>query len=233
MRRLLVVLGVVVFVGIPRAGAQVPPLPLPTSTTTTAAPEPSTTIPPDETTDVPTTETPTTVVDTAPAQVPPTLPVTVVPSTSTTAPARTIVTVPDKEAAIASAFSGSFGIAVAILLVVALLLVALSSRANPGGFRMNDPRRRWRLIAGVASLALAAIVGLIGWLEVSDEPHVNRQIPYLTSAGMVLVVLATIGGSLLVAEQLRTDDRRIEELESAVERLSQTLAPLIESPPRP
>ena len=97
---------------------------------------------------------------------------------------------------------------------------------------MHDPRRRWRLLVGVASLALAALVGIVGWLKLSLEPQVNRQIPYLASAGMALVVLATIGGSLLVAEQLRSDDQRISDLEDAVRRLTTTLEPLVESPPR-
>ena len=97
---------------------------------------------------------------------------------------------------------------------------------------MNDPRRRWRLLAGVASLALAAVVGIVGWLKLSLEPQVNRQIPYLASAGMALVVLAAIGGSLIVAEQLRSDDERISDLEDAVRRLTTTLEPLVESPPR-
>lgn len=97
---------------------------------------------------------------------------------------------------------------------------------------MDDARRRWRLLAGVGAFVLAAVVGLVGWLKLSLEPHVNRQIPYLASAGMALVVLAAIGGSLLVAEQLRADDQRIADLEDAVERLASTLEPLIESSPR-
>jgi hypothetical protein len=97
---------------------------------------------------------------------------------------------------------------------------------------VDDARRRWRLLTGVGAFVLAAVVGLIGWLKLSLEPQVNRQIPYLASAGMALVVLAAIGGSLLVAEQLRADDQRIADLEDAVKRLASTLEPIIESPPR-
>lgn len=97
---------------------------------------------------------------------------------------------------------------------------------------MLDPRRRWRLLTGIGCLALAGLIGLIGWLKLSDEPAVNRQIPYLASAGMALVVFAAIGGSLLVADQLRSDTDRIDELEEAVRRLSTTLEPIVESPPR-
>ena len=97
---------------------------------------------------------------------------------------------------------------------------------------ITDPRRRLRLVLAAGCIAVAAIVGLIGWLKLSDEPQVNRQIPYLASAGMALVVLSAVGGSLLIAEQLRADDRRIEELEESVKQLAETLAPLVESPPR-
>ena len=88
------------------------------------------------------------------------------------------------------------------------------------------------LLVGVGCLGLAALVGLVGWLKLSLEPQVNRQIPYLASAGMTLVILAAIGGSLLVAEQLRSDDKRIADLEDAFRRLADTLEPIVESPPR-
>ena len=47
-----------------------------------------------------------------------------------------------------------------------------------------------------------------------------------------LVVLVVLGGSLLVAEQMRNDASRIEELEEAVASLAETLSPLLESPAR-
>lgn len=97
---------------------------------------------------------------------------------------------------------------------------------------MNDPRRRWRLYGGVACLVAAAVIGLAGWLKLSLEPEVNRQIPYLASAGMALVLLSAGGGSLLVAEQLRRDDERIDELEAAVRQLAAALGPTIEAPVR-
>lgn len=97
---------------------------------------------------------------------------------------------------------------------------------------MSDPRRRWRLFAALGSLTLAAVIGVVGWLKLSLEPQVNHQLPYLASAGMALVLLATVGGSLLVAEQLRSDDQRIADLEDAVRRLATTLEPMIESAPR-
>ena len=131
-----------------------------------------------------------------------------------------------------AALTGAFAIALGTVLIVALVLVGLASRVKPGGAPMTRQQRRWRLILGVIFIAAAAIVGVVGYLKLSLEPAVNRQIPYLASAGMALVVLSAIGGSLLVAEQLRSDDDRLDELEAAMRQLADALAPTIEAPAR-
>jgi hypothetical protein len=131
-----------------------------------------------------------------------------------------------------AALTGAFAIALGTVLIVALVLVVLTSRIKPGGAPMTRQQRRWRLILGVVFIAAAAIVGVVGYLKLSLEPAVNRQIPYLASAGMALVVLSAIGGSLLVAEQLRSDDDRLDELEAAMRQLADALAPTIEAPAR-
>jgi hypothetical protein len=233
MRRLLAGAGLLFAISVAVIGvarAQVPPLPVPTSTTTTVEPT---------TTTEPVSETTTTFVEpevgpSTDLSIPEASPVPLPAVTSTTATPTTVVRTKSAAARtpLATAVSGSFAIAVATVLLVAGLFVSLSIRSRPGGFRMNDPRRRWRLLTGVGSLGLAAVVGLVGWLKLSLEPAVNRQIPYLASAGMTLVILAAIGGSLLVAEQLRSDDQRIADLEDAVRRLAETLEPIVESPPR-
>jgi hypothetical protein len=133
---------------------------------------------------------------------------------------------------VTSAFTGAFAIAVGTVLIVVLLLVTLASRVKTGGAPLTRQERRWRLILGVVFLAAAAVVGVVGYLKLSLEPAVNRQIPYLASAGMALVVLAVIGGSLLVAEQLRSDDDRLDELEAAMRQLAEAIAPSIEAPAR-
>ena len=131
-----------------------------------------------------------------------------------------------------AAVTGSYGLGVGVVLLVGLVLFALASRVRTGGSPVTPQARRWRLIAGLGCLGLAAVVGLVGWLRLSLQPAVNRQIPYLASAGMALVLLSAIGGSLIVAEQLRSDDQRLDELEAAVRHLADTLAPAIEAPAR-
>ena len=133
---------------------------------------------------------------------------------------------------VAAALTGAFAIGLGTVITVAVLVFGLASRVNPGGAPVTQSQRRWRLILGVACITAAAIVGVIGYLKLSLEPAVNRQIPYLASAGMALVVLSAVGGSLLVAEQLRGDDQRLDELEAAVRHLADALAPTVEAPAR-
>ena len=136
------------------------------------------------------------------------------------------------EGNIPAALTGAFAIGLGTVIALALLVFGLASRVNPGGAPVTRTQRRWRLILGVVCIAAAAAVGVIGYLKLSLEPAVNRQIPYLASAGMALVVLSAVGGSLLVAEQLRGDDERLDELEAAVRHLADALAPMVEAPAR-
>jgi len=104
------------------------------------------------------------------------------------------------------------------------------SRSGSGDNNMS--LQRTRLMLGLGVLAAAALVGIIGWYKLAGEPLLNRQIPYLASAGVAVVILAAIGGALLVADQLRGDDHRMDDLEAAVRTLADSLAPIIESPAR-
>lgn len=118
--------------------------------------------------------------------------------------------------------------------VSAFLLLSIPLSWLPRVFRrktMTDSRR-WRLLAAGSCLATAALVAFVGWYKISDEPLLNFQVPLLASAGMTVVLLAVLGGSLLVADQLRTDEQRIAELEDAVRTLASALEPYVEEPPR-
>jgi hypothetical protein len=215
--------------------AQIPTLPLPTTTTT--EPPTTTTTPTPDTAPMGTIPPPSSS-DTVPFSVPEpafTVPSTAATSSSTSTTATTAAGDPApavQRGSVADALPGAYALGFGTVLLVAAVLVGAASRARQGGPSMLDPRRRWRLLTGIGCLAFAGLIGLVGWLKLSDEPAVNRQIPYLASAGMALVVFAAIGGSLLVADQLRSDADRIDELEEAVRRLSTTLEPIVESPPR-
>jgi hypothetical protein len=228
------------FVFVSRSDAQVPPLPNPLATTTTAAPAPPATAAPATTSTTEVTAPADTTETTAlPTDTTLPLPAETAPSLAPAPPLPRTVTQPRQVALPgslrAASVTGAYGIGLGGVLTVALLLVMFTtiarSQITPGGSPMNA-RRRARLIAGLACLALAAIVGLVGYLKLSLEPDVNRQIPYLASAGMALVLLAAVGGALLVGEQMRTDEQRIDELEAAVQQLASMVAPTVEAPAR-
>lgn len=89
-----------------------------------------------------------------------------------------------------------------------------------------------RLYLGLGALAVAALAGFVGLYQLAGNPNVNEQLPYLASAGVIVVIAPAVGGALVVADQLRGDDQRIEELEDAVRGLAEALSPMIEAPAR-
>jgi hypothetical protein len=129
---------------------------------------------------------------------------------------------------VADAIARGYVIGTVALSASTLVIIGFARRF--GGAPVNP--RNWRFLLGIASLTAAAVVGVVGYLRLSTEPAVNHQIPYLASSGMALVFLAVLGGSLIVAEQVRADQHRVDELESAIRALAEGLTPAIEAPPR-
>jgi hypothetical protein len=129
--------------------------------------------------------------------------------------------------------ASSFALVVFGLLAVPLLLGFLAglrpAAPAPGGTVNSHRPRLW---TGLGVLALAAVVGGVGWYRLSAEPLLNRQIPFLASAGILVVLLSVLGGSLIVAEQLRGDQHRMTDLEDAVRALTEALSPMVELPAR-
>jgi hypothetical protein len=182
---------------------------------------------------LPVEDTTTEVIDTSSTEV---VAVTTPPATVARPSTATVAKVQTVSALRPSSVSVAYGLGFATVLAIALGFIVLTTAArgaalSSGGSSMTL-QRRTRLIAGAACLVLAAIVGLVGYLKLSLEPDINRQIPYLASSGMALVILAALGGALIVGEQMRTDQQRIEELEAAVESLAAMVGPAVEAPAR-
>lgn len=141
---------------------------------------------------------------------------------------------------VAAAIPGSFAIALlAALLGVGTMTGTLSLTrrglvlaTDVDGGTDVDMTRRWRVMAGVALLAAAALVGILGYLKISIETLVPVQMVYMASAGFGVIVLAAAGGALLIAEQLRTDERRLTEIESALVMIAEHLRPDVADAPR-
>lgn len=130
---------------------------------------------------------------------------------------------------VADAITRAYAAGAIALFLAVVVAVALAARSGGHSVRIQT----WRFWLGIACLAAASVVGIVGYLRLSEEPLVNHQLPYLASAGMALVVLSVLGGSLIVAEQVRADERKFEELEAAVMALAAAVAPAIEAAPRP
>jgi len=125
--------------------------------------------------------------------------------------------------------ASSFAFVVVGLIALPLLLGFLAGLPTHGGTVHTSRTRTW---VGLGVLGLAAVAGGIGWYRISGEPLLNRQVPFLASAGLVVVLLSVLGGSLIISEQLRGDQTRIRDLEDAVRDLTEALAPMVELPPR-
>src|SRR4051812_17556122 len=76
---------------------------------------------------------------------------------------------------------------------------------------------------GYILIALGALLLIAGYLGVSREVIVARQIPYLVSGGLVGLAAITLGSRLLLIEDLRRDAGRLDRLEKAVQELHQVL----------
>jgi hypothetical protein len=100
-----------------------------------------------------------------------------------------------------------------------------------------DPQalRQWALKAGRpwigwAFIIVGLLLTLLGWIGVSGEAIVAKQIPYVVSGGIGGVLLAVIGAYFLGTEELRKDSGRLDRLEQKVDELH---AALLQRPDAP
>lgn len=141
---------------------------------------------------------------------------------------------------IAAALPGVYGIGLLAALLGVATIFGTFSLTHRGLLLATDAHggtdvettRRWRSTAGVALLAAAALVGIIGYVKISVETLVPVQVVYLASAGFGVIILAAAGGALLISEQLRSDEKRLTEIESALATIAGHLAPGVAAPPR-
>src|SRR4051794_254930 len=94
--------------------------------------------------------------------------------------------------------------------------------------------RATRPVIGWVLVGVGALLILIGWLGVSREAIVAKQLPYLISGGVGGVMFAVLGAYFLGTEELRKDSGRLDRLERQVQELHAALltrpdAPTIET----
>ena len=109
-------------------------------------------------------------------------------------------------------------------------MAAPASTRDPYDDDMPDPALVWRWVGkatrpviGWVLLALGALFVLLGWIGVSGEAIVGKQVPYLVSGGIGGVLLAIVGAYVLGTEELRKDSGRLDRLERQVQELHEVL----------
>src|SRR3954471_16788327 len=103
-------------------------------------------------------------------------------------------------------------------------LTAETSRASEASARetdMPDPALFWRWVGratrpvvGWVLAGLGVIAILIGYLGISRESLVARQLPYLISGGIGGIALVGAGAALVATEDLRRFRTRLDRLEA-------------------
>lgn len=100
-----------------------------------------------------------------------------------------------------------------------------------------DPRLLWRWAAratrpwaGWLFIAFGVLLVLLGYLGVSGEAIVEKQIPYLVSGGIGGVLACVLGAYFLGTEELRKDSGRLDRLEQMVEELHAALLERADAP---
>ncbi|MBI2169451.1 MAG: hypothetical protein HYU28_08125 [Actinobacteria bacterium] len=89
-----------------------------------------------------------------------------------------------------------------------------------------------RPVAGWILIALGAIAIVVGYLGVSREALVAKQIPYLVSGGIGGMVLVAVGAFFLGTEDLRRQLLRLDRIEEQVDELHAVLLSRRDAPTR-
>ena len=106
--------------------------------------------------------------------------------------------------------------------------IGLSRQAAHENEAPGDLLRRYLAAAGWQAIGYVLLSGgfvalLIGWLGVSREAIVAKQIPYLVSGGLGGAFMLGVGALLLITHELRLDNRRLEAVETLMEELRDAL----------
>jgi len=111
-------------------------------------------------------------------------------------------------------------------------------RDGAGRGELPDAALFWRWAAmatrpviGWVLIALGGIAILLGYLGVSGEALVAKQLPYLLSGGITGMVLVAVGAFLLGTEDLRKQLTRLDTIEEQIGDLHRVLLSRADAPP--
>lgn len=80
-----------------------------------------------------------------------------------------------------------------------------------------------RPVVGWVLVGLGALFILFGWIGISGEALVAKQMPFLISGGLGGMLLVGIGAVFLATEDMRRDSGRLDRLEAMVNELHAVL----------
>jgi hypothetical protein len=80
----------------------------------------------------------------------------------------------------------------------------------------------WDRLAAVAFVAIAAVLLIVGWFQVSARSAPGDQIPYIMSAGIGGLFLLWIGTTLWLSADLRDEWRKLDVIDETLRRLAET-----------
>ena len=89
-----------------------------------------------------------------------------------------------------------------------------------------------RPYAGWIFFGFGALLVILGYFGISDEPIVAKQLPYLISGGIGGILLAILGAYFMGIEELRRDSGRLDRIERQIEELHRALLERTDAPPR-
>lgn len=92
----------------------------------------------------------------------------------------------------------------------------------------NQLKEKWRAVVAWAAIAVGGLVLVLGWVGVSAQTLVAKQLPYLISGGIGGLALLGTGVGLLVAEDLRAERVRTGRLESELLEVRDLLRTLLD-----
>ena len=80
----------------------------------------------------------------------------------------------------------------------------------------------WDRVAAVVFVAVAAVLLIVGWFQVSARSAAGDQIPYIMSAGIGGLFLLWIGTTLWLSADLRDEWRKLDVIDESLRRLAET-----------
>ena len=102
-------------------------------------------------------------------------------------------------------------------------------------------RVQWDRAGAIFALVVGGLSLFLGWLGVTNTPHVAKQLPYIASGGLFGIFLVGVAATLWISADLRDEWRELrgirEELHAANELVTSsgrtaTLAAIDEAPAR-